>query len=139
MAFLGIECAQKDVAIVRKQYIVSVKYGVHSVDQEIIITVQPDLEVALRPSTGTISRLAPLSSRNFSFVPIDGNFGVNRTLPGFSALGDVSLRVRPATLQAITLPPVAYLQEYPIYTSLSTDTVDPGISCCKSRFPALQS
>lgn len=60
-------------------------------------------------------------------MPIDGYFGVNRSLPGFSGLGNVSLRVRPAKLQSITLPPVPYLQEFPVYTTFSTATAAPGI------------
>jgi len=86
----------------------------------------------LRPSTGTVSRLSAIKSRKFSFVPIDGYFGVNRTLPGFSGLGDVSLRVRPAKVQSITLPPVPYLQEFPLYTTISTATAAAGKVSLKS-------
>lgn len=57
---------------------------------------------------------------------MDGDFGVNRTYPGFAGLGDISLRVRPAAHQSISLPPVPYLREYPIYTSLSTATASIG-------------
>lgn len=94
--------------------------------QEITFDIEPDLEVSFRPSLGTISKLSPKTSTNFSFVPMDGSFGVNRTYPGFAGLGDISLRVRPAAHQSITLPPVPYLQEYPIYTSFSTATANIG-------------
>ncbi|CAL8460615.1 g144 [Coccomyxa elongata] len=92
--------------------------------EEITVGIEPDLEVSFRPSLGTISKLSPKTSPNFSFVPTDGDFGVNRTYPGFAGLGDISLRVRPAAHQSISLPPVPYLQEYPIYTSLSTATAN---------------
>lgn len=99
--------------------------------QEITVGIGSDLEVSFRPVLGTISKIPPKSSPNFSFVPMDGDFGVNRTYPGFAGLGDISLRVRPSAHQSITLPPVPYLQEFPIYTSLSTANADIGTHVLK--------
>ena len=67
-----------------------------------------------------------LAGEDFSYVPNDGDFGANRSLPGFFALGDVSIRIRPADVQRQTLPPLSDLDTYPKWTSLSSGTGDPG-------------
>ncbi len=90
------------------------------------VPIHPGLRVSLRRSTGTIARLSPSNASEFSYVPLDCEFGANRTLPGFSALGDVALRLRPARMQRITLPPLPYMESFPIYTSFSSATGNPG-------------
>lgn len=98
------------------------------------IIVHPHLNVTFREATGTIARLNLLGpSCNFSYVPLDGDFGANRTLPGFSALGDVAMRLRPAHLQTITLSPLPYLEAFPLYTTLSSINGDPGQQLIKAR------
>ena len=94
--------------------------------QEEALAILPDLELALRPTTKTVARLSPLVQPNFSFVPLDGQFGANRTLPGVYALGDISMRLRPTAHQAITLPPFAYVREFPAFTELTTANGNPG-------------
>jgi hypothetical protein len=92
-----------------------------------VVPIHPALEVTFRASTGTIAALSPSALSNFSYVPLDGDFGINRTLSWFSALGDVYMRLRPASTQALTLPPLPYLEAFPIYTSLSTANANPGL------------
>ncbi|KAK9810984.1 hypothetical protein WJX73_003381 [Symbiochloris irregularis] len=84
------------------------------------------LEVAFRPLTHTIVSLQA-EGGSFNYVPKDGDFGINRSLPGAGALGDLYLRVRSAQTQQITLPPLPYLEPYPTWTTLSTSiTGDPS-------------
>ena len=69
-----------------------------------------------------------LDGEDFSYVPRDGDFGVNRSCPGYFALGDLSLRVRPASFPRQTLPPLPDLDNFPVWTTLSSRTGDPGNS-----------
>ena len=54
----------------------------------------PNMHVTLRSSTGTISGLWTDIDTSFCYVPRDGAFGANRSLPGYLALGDIAMRVR---------------------------------------------
>ena len=62
--------------------------------QEVDMHILPGMHVHLRKSTGTIAALAAGSDPSFSYVPLDGSFGANRSLPGYYALGDLALRIR---------------------------------------------
>ena len=54
----------------------------------------PDMHITFRGSTGTISGLWTDTDTSFSYVPRDGTFGANRSLPGYLALGDIAMRLR---------------------------------------------
>lgn len=56
--------------------------------------VSPGMHVHLRHATGTVAVLSADADLNFSYVPLDGNFGADRGLPGYYALGDISMRIR---------------------------------------------
>ena len=73
-----------------------------------------------------VSRLS-VTGHNFTYVPVDGDFGANRTLPGFYALGDISLLVRPAGVEKTVLPALPVLAPFPSWTTLSTRTGSLGI------------
>lgn len=62
--------------------------------QEVDMHILPGMHVHLRNSTGTIAALAAGSDPSFSYVPFDGSFGANRSLPGYYALGDLAMRIR---------------------------------------------
>lgn len=79
----------------------------------------------------TVMKITPLdrlsvTEQNFNYVPTDGDFGANRTLRGFLALGDITLQIRPARVQETTLPALPVLAPFPSWTTLSTRTGDPG-------------
>ena len=50
-------------------------------------------------------------------------------MTGQLALGDLSLRIRPAGPQQRTVPPVAGLEPFPTYTQLYSGYGDPGLAC----------
>ena len=98
------------------------------------------LAVSLRASTGTVASLACAGEGGrFDFVGRDGDWGANRTAPGLLALGDVSLRVRPASEQLRTVPPPPGVAPFPGYTRLSSGFGDPGMAplCCGRPLPAV--
>ena len=87
------------------------------------------LSILLRPATGTVASLTCSDqAKSFDFAPADGDHGANRTLPGQLALGDLSLRVRPAGVQQKTVPPVPGLEPFPHYTQLSRGFGDPAVA-----------
>ena len=69
----------------------------------------------------------------FDFVPKDGHLNINRTEAGMLALGDLSLRIRPAGVQHKTIPPVPVLAPYPAYTALYSGFGDPGTAEATGR------
>ncbi len=72
-------------------------------------------------------RLSPADAKDgFSFVPLDGDFGINRTFPNFAGLGDITLKIRPAGVEYYVLPGIPYMLPYPMWTDLSTANGRPG-------------
>ena len=85
------------------------------------------LSVSFRPATGTIHSLQCKQQEGaFNFVPQDDQIWGNRTLPGLLALGDLSVRLRPARVQTKTVPAVPGLEPYPFFTQMSSGFGDPG-------------
>ena len=66
-------------------------------------------------------------------MPEDGQLNINRTEAGMLALGDISLRIRPAGVQHKTIPPVPGLAPYPAYTALYSGLGDPGMAQATGR------
>lgn len=86
------------------------------------------LSLLLRPATGTVASLHCRDlAMTVNFVPADGDHRANRSLAGQLALGDVSLRIRPASIQQQTVPPVPGLEPFPHYTQLSSGFGDPAV------------
>lgn len=108
-----------------------------------IVPVSEDVRDRLDPpeSNSTSVRFQPwampcslqLAEDSFSFVPADGEFGANRTLPGYFALGDLTIHARPAAPQHQTLPPISLLEQFPRWTMLSSRTGNPGNTASPSR------
>ena len=70
-------------------------------------------------------------------MPEDGRLNINRTDAGMLALGDISLRIRPAGVQHKTVPPVPVLAPYPAYTALYSGFGDPGTAQVTCRLAIL--
>lgn len=77
------------------------------------------------------ARLSPAKATDgFSFVPLDGDFNVNRTLPAFTGLGDLNLYLRPAGVEHFVLPMMPYVRYYPSWTRITTINAPMGVAPC---------
>lgn len=76
-----------------------------------------------------VGRLSPANATDgFSFVPLDGDFNVNRTFPAFTGLGDLNLYIRPAGVEHFVLPMMPYMRYYPSWTRVTTINAPLGVS-----------
>lgn len=72
------------------------------------------MHVQFRKSTGTIASLSVDADFSFSYVPRDGAFGADRSLPGYLALGDISMRIRSAAVCILNFGQIACMLSYSI-------------------------